>query len=608
MDDRRYFNPKEKEALRLLSGGKCENCGKELGEDWHGDHVIPFLHGGKTQIENAQALCRQCNLKKGSTVRKNYRWQDICVEKIMRLEKRTILINACPGSGKTRMAAKLIQKRFEWKQSEKVIIVCPNDEIKTQWCDAMKACGVEINPDLDNSTYRNYGVSSSSDEFDGWVFTYAQLANNPKISRAVCSRWKTDLIGDEIHHCGSDRAWADAITDGFEKRVKAFLLTGTAWRHSPGKIPYVDYDERDIVLTDFDYSYSEAIADGIVRSIRFPIQAGVVRFKWKEKLYDLELNEENMSDELRRKTLWSALNPYDQNGFLAFMLQNAYDELTELRKVNASAAMLVVGRDIDHVEAIAMNAFRKIAPDVEPVIVHSRDSDSGNKIEAFKKSADPVIFTVKKISEGIDIPRLQVGVYAGRDNTELSFRQTLGRTIRIPEDQLNMVDYPFDTAFWYIPNIIPLPEMARRIEDEVEIAAKLKEDKDPDEPNKPRDHSEEEDDFEYISSKGTQDTIIHRGKIYRLEYTSDERPKYKIKRDLSEEVTKRVRSIAGRFCKQIYKQWREEVFQEIFRLLPGGPYGKCSSEDMQRKLEILDQRSYSEWKEMLLKRFGKMGL
>lgn len=63
--NKRKFTKKQKQALYWLAKGRCENCGKQLPDDWHADHITPWSTGGTTDISNGQALCPECNLKKG---------------------------------------------------------------------------------------------------------------------------------------------------------------------------------------------------------------------------------------------------------------------------------------------------------------------------------------------------------------------------------------------------------------------------------------------------------------------------------------------------------------------------------------------------------------
>jgi HNH endonuclease/Homing endonuclease associated repeat len=49
---------------------RCKLCGRspatELGCELHADHVVPFSKGGKTTLENLQALCSHCNVGKSN--------------------------------------------------------------------------------------------------------------------------------------------------------------------------------------------------------------------------------------------------------------------------------------------------------------------------------------------------------------------------------------------------------------------------------------------------------------------------------------------------------------------------------------------------------------
>lgn len=43
---------------------KCKFCGGD--NNLCLDHIKPFSHGGKTELDNIQTLCRQCNSKKSN--------------------------------------------------------------------------------------------------------------------------------------------------------------------------------------------------------------------------------------------------------------------------------------------------------------------------------------------------------------------------------------------------------------------------------------------------------------------------------------------------------------------------------------------------------------
>ena len=66
----------------------------------------------------------------------------------------------------------------------------------------------------------------------------------------------------------------------------------------------------------------------------------------------------------------------------------------------------------------------------EPWLVTSDTDKSHAVIQQFRNSAAPWLISVGMVSEGTDIPRLQVCCHLSRICTELHFRQVLGRILR----------------------------------------------------------------------------------------------------------------------------------------------------------------------------------
>ncbi|HPF79279.1 MAG TPA: HNH endonuclease signature motif containing protein, partial [Alphaproteobacteria bacterium] len=66
-DNLRSFTPLQRIALLNRAHNKCESCGKKITSDnFEADHIKPWSKGGLTSLNNAQALCVNCNRKKSS--------------------------------------------------------------------------------------------------------------------------------------------------------------------------------------------------------------------------------------------------------------------------------------------------------------------------------------------------------------------------------------------------------------------------------------------------------------------------------------------------------------------------------------------------------------
>ncbi|MBK7782276.1 MAG: HNH endonuclease [Ardenticatenia bacterium] len=66
-DTVRSFSRDQRIVIWRNGGGLCKECGRSITlEQTHADHVVPHVRGGFTTVDNGQALCAVCNLKKGS--------------------------------------------------------------------------------------------------------------------------------------------------------------------------------------------------------------------------------------------------------------------------------------------------------------------------------------------------------------------------------------------------------------------------------------------------------------------------------------------------------------------------------------------------------------
>lgn len=469
---RRFFNRSEKAALYIAADGKCSSCGVDLGLGWHADHVIPHSKGGATDLLNGSALCAACNLRKGSkTIMTELRpWQQEALANYLHADKQDFLAVACPGAGKTTWALTLAKTLIDRGDIRRVIVVVPSDALRTQWSDHT-AAGVDLRP------YVSGPIDKSG--YHGVVTTYQSLCGVAAgvIRQAIGGddTKRTLVILDEIHHAADTSSYGQSLGFAFEHASRRLSLTGTPWRtDARERMPFVDFDESGMLRVDYAYDYGDAVGDGVCRRIDFPVvdaQASWVR--------DLERREESLTVNRRltgidrTDSLRAILDPSATGKWFADVLVRAHQDLQSMRREIPDAGGLIVAKDKIHAKKIAKR-LRDLTGIDAPVVVSAEDEGGSNgdaraTIERFRDSRDPWIIAVKMIAEGVDIPRLVVGVYATNVSTSMFFNQVVGRFVRIrPGEQVTSRLYvPPSFHLWAIVREIQrmLPQ---RLEDPIE--------------------------------------------------------------------------------------------------------------------------------------------
>jgi superfamily II DNA or RNA helicase len=149
--------------------------------------------------------------------------------------------------------------------------------------------------------------------------------------------------------------------------------------------------------------------------------------------------------------LRTALDPGGE--WLPTVLEQANDRLSRLRRLHPDAGGLVIAMDVDHAHAIA----RLLGRHTDAVVATSDDPAATEQITAFAAGRDPWIVAVRMVSEGVDIPRLRVGVYATNVVTDLFFRQAVGRLVRWHGRHRRQ------KAFMFVPDDVRLRTLAHQI-------------------------------------------------------------------------------------------------------------------------------------------------
>ena len=379
-------------------------------------------------------------------------WQRDAYEEYFRIPRRDFLLVATPGAGKTAYALTIAAELLARREIAAITVVTPTEHLKHQWSQAANHLGIPLDP-----AYRNAQGRASAD-FTGVAVTYAQVAAHPALHQARTRSRRTLVIFDEIHHAGDALSWGEAIREAFEPARRRMGLTGTPFRSDANPIPFVTYaedaDGARRSVSDYVYGYGPALDDGVVRPVIFLAYSGEMR--WRTRAGDEitgTLGAPMTSDQLAQA--WrTALDP--EGEWVARVLEAADRRLTEVRRGMPDAAGLVIAGD--HADARAYAALLRRLTGTRPVVVLSDDPAASRKIAAFAASDDRWMVAVRMVSEGVDIPRLAVGVYATSVSTALYFAQAVGRFVRVRQRG--------ETASVFLPSIPVLLGYAAELEAE----------------------------------------------------------------------------------------------------------------------------------------------
>ena len=328
------------------------------------------------------------------------------------------LISAAPGAGKTRPALEFASDLLRKRIVRRVAVLCPTTPLTRQWAAAAAILGVQLQPDAP-------GPNPPRD-FDGVAVTYARVASDPSGWAAKVPR-DTLVIVDEAHHLGEDLAWGTGFQRAFAAAPRWLLLSGTPFRSDATPIPGVRYDDEGLVVPDVSYTYAEAVADGICRPVAFVTFDGTLSWRSGEDLIESSFETVLTAREAGRRYR-TAISTELPDG-LPRILREADAKLRALRSEgHRDAGGLVVAADATHARQIA--GLLGETTGRAPVIVLHTEARAAHKLAQFRNSREPWIVAVNMVSEGVDIPRLRVGVYATAAKTPLIFRQIVGRFVR----------------------------------------------------------------------------------------------------------------------------------------------------------------------------------
>jgi superfamily II DNA or RNA helicase len=395
-------------------------------------------------------------------------WQEDATEAVRAHSATSFLASATPAAGKTTFGLHIAHRMLSAKFVSRVVVAGPTTHICRQWAADAGRYGIDLEPNRPNSD------GPESADFHGVAVTYQTIAAGADTHRLAAGRRPTLLIADEPHHMGDLAAWGLQARRAFDGARFRLLLSGTPFRSDNSAIPWVTYDEDGLSRADYVYGYPQALVDRVCRPITFLPYDGEMEWLSDGRLrsadFDLALPAAESARRLR-----TALIPDGE--WMGEVLRDGDARLNEVRADgHPEAGGLVIASDQDHARAIA--ARLESVSGEPPELVMSDEPGASRRIADFASSDRRWMVSVLMVSEGVDIPRLRVGVYATAARTELFFRQVVGRFIRTtarPRRQMSYLLMPADPRLKALAREI---ELERRHALDLSLDAEEEEEKD----------------------------------------------------------------------------------------------------------------------------------
>lgn len=378
-------------------------------------------------------------------------WQERFTAHLASHEGPSYLLDAAPGAGKTVATANAVTTLWTDRALERLIVVCPTTTLRLQWAAALAPWGIHLDCDFENAH------ASIAPDMHGVVVTYQQVAAASALFAMLSGRKRTMVVLDEIHHAGDQRSWGRAVADAFEPCVMRLGLSGTPFRQDKAPIPFVTYTDVGYAKPDFSYGYAASLRDGVCRPVEFVLRDAEATWEYGEETHTATF-EDYLDPVDAARRLRTVVSP--RCSYMTDVLDRADERLSEIRQGKPDAGGLVLAETQAQAREIAMLLEQSTGE--RPAVALSDDKGADEAITAFSASDQRWIVAVRKISEGTDVPRLCVEVWATRWRAELFFRQAVGRVVR-----RQATDAAEFAAVVFLPADPQLRELAQRVEAEV---------------------------------------------------------------------------------------------------------------------------------------------
>jgi len=373
------------------------------------------------------------------------------------------------GTGKTITALNCALMEYEKSLEYFIIILVPSKALLYQWEEEVKSfnfnnilkvgAGNNWIGDLSNYTSNyKYDIKSSL-----VIIAINDSFTLPKFQKYFKIIQKSFLfIADEAHNLGSSQMRAALLKINPDKRIG---LSATPKRiYDPEGTKFINEFFRDKEPYVYSFTMERALAEGRLTNYYYYPKIVTLEILEQEeynsiskqllKFFDFEkgIFKDNPMVEIlllqRKRIIHKAAQK--QNCFINIIKQLKIED--KLRYVFTYVPEGLSTEDDNYGEKLIYQ-YIKSAHEVSNKLRLSSytSSDSGHKdlLKAFSNGEIDIIFAMKMLDEGIDVPRTEIGIFASSTGNPRQYIQRRGRLLRTHKDKL------FSTIYDMV--VVPMP-------------------------------------------------------------------------------------------------------------------------------------------------------
>lgn len=408
MSERFLRSKRLRNLLFVAADGKCQQCGQPLSDNWHADHVVPWSVTRKTNVHDMQALCPECNQKKGVAMLRNHQQDLLNRAKKMasqgRFDGDYLLCNVFPGGGKSVLPVIAASEFIKARMVDRVCVVVPRLSLKRQGALAFyhevfrKLLGHQLEiMEAGNEPDPSRGTA-------GYITTYQAIAaDSAGINALEFRRHRYLLVLDEIHHVAAGEMLHRSLTPLWDSAAFRLALTGTVDRNEGDRIAFLEYEEpeegRLYPRQHIRYRLSQAIAERANIPITFEHVDAEVRYIDRDG-QQVWLGTLNASEADARDGIWAALN----SSYAEQLLARCVNHWRQWKLSKQRSQLLAVCASIRQAKRAA-SVLKSLGVDSD--IAVSDDDRAQEVIKRFREQRLPdALVTVQMCYEGLDVPPL----------------------------------------------------------------------------------------------------------------------------------------------------------------------------------------------------------